>query len=383
MAALASALTAGAEHLKGYNAAHVFHPFPNHTVNREAIALFDALEPGVLRFPGGTVANKYHFYKPGYGFSNADMRRSENYIVEFVRIVKAMEKPPRVVFVMNLFEHFTGADEAALIRENLDALKYLIDQGMDVTAVELGNEFYLYPEITLGSGKVTVNPEKNNEVNAPGNARPANFLVRWLRILTGRFTGKPAGNTETVRRNFVYYEDLCKRYAASIRALDPGIRLGIPLGNLGNAKHDEYNEFVLGRFDFIDAYVCHFYGSFNKNCGQNDEACIRKGLDWYLKQQLETRLERVRQTGKEAWVTEWNGLKFGHYGDEGDWLRNSAIHLEYIQKFIEAYDRYGVTISCFHKIAGPMENAAYNAIDVDNGKCYPTPVYGVLREHYR
>ncbi|MCB0501955.1 MAG: hypothetical protein KDD32_13950, partial [Bacteroidetes bacterium] len=87
-------------------------------------------------------------------------------------------------------------------------------------------------------------------------------------------------------------------------------------------------------------------------------------------------------TKKEIWVTEWNSIKFGHWGDEQSWARNTSVHLEYIKKYIDIFDQYGVTISTFHKLAGPMENAAYNAIDVDNGKCYPTPVFDVLKKYY-
>ncbi|MCP4123156.1 MAG: hypothetical protein GY751_15490 [Bacteroidetes bacterium] len=378
-----------AEHLKGYSVAHVFHPFPGHKINAEAIRLFDALEPDVLRFPGGTVANKYHYYKPGYGFSKSDMKRQLNYIHDFVRLVNDLESKPKVVFVMNLFEHYTGADEAELIQENMDAFQFLLDKGMNVTAVELGNEFYLYPEIKSGSSKVTVNPELNNEIESPGTVeeKKENFLMRWLRILTGKFTGKDNQDTPpkaiSENPNFVYYEQLCRKYKTRIHAISPDMRLGIPLGNLNNKKHTEYNDYMLRHFEFIDAYVCHFYGSFNKNCARTDEACIRKGLDWYMSKQLETRLKRVQETGKETWVTEWNALKFGHYGDEGSWIRNSEIHKEYTRKFIEMYDRYGVTISNFHKLAGPMTGAAYNAIDVDAGKCYTTPIYDVLLEQYR
>jgi len=378
-----------AQHLKGYSVAHVFHPFPGHKINAEAIQLFDALEPDVLRFPGGTVANKYHFYKPGYGFSKSDMKRQQNYIHDFVRLVNDLESKPKVVFVMNLFEHYTGADEAELIGENMDALQFLLDKGMDVTAVELGNEFYLYPEIKSGSAKVTVNPELNNEIEAPGTEeqKKENLLMRWLRMLTGKFTGKSKqGQTQETKvenPNFVYYEQLCKKYKNRIEDISPGMRLGVPLGNLNNKKHTEYNAYMLDHFEFIDAYVVHFYGSFNKNCAKTDEACIRKGLDWYLNKQLETRLQRVQKTGKETWVTEWNALKFGHYGDEGAWIRNSKIHQEYTRKFIELYDHYGVTISNFHKLAGPMNGAAYNAIDVDEGKCFTTPIYDVLMEQYR
>ena len=182
---------------------------------------------------------------------------------------------------------------------------------------------------------------------------------------------------------FEKFERLAKIYTDKIHAVDPSIKTGIPLGNFQNKKHTEYNTFVLDHFDFVDAYVVHFYGSFSKDCKQGDLECVKKGLDWSIRTSVVPRLKYLKEkTNKEIWVTEWNAIKFGHWGDEQSWARNTSVHLEYIKKYIDIFDEYGVTISNFHKLAGHMENAAYNAIDVDEGKCYPTPVFDVLKKYY-
>ncbi len=391
----------------GYNIAHMFQPFPNHTINSEAIQLFDRLEPDIMRFPGGSIANKYHYYKPGYGWSKPDMKRKENYIVEFVRVMKAMKKQPDVIFVMNLFDHFKGANEANLIKENMDALKYLLDNGMNVIAVELGNEFYLYNEI-IGLPGITHNPEANNidlieigqedntqnngnnnpKDNNGGNGNQANqnnesILIKWLRMLTGKgksnsqFAAGKAVNNNRLQK----YLRLAKIYDTKINTQYPRIKTGAPIGNFKNKKHTEYNNFVLKNFGFVDAFVPHSYGSYNKNC--KDNKCVKEGLDWSIRAVVEPKLKYIRDnTNKEIWVTEWNALKFGHWGDEGAWLRNGEVHKEYTIKFIKLFEKYGVTISNFHKLTGPMTGSAYNAIDVDKGKCHPTPIYDVLVEHY-
>lgn len=390
------------QHLKGYSIGHLFHPFPNYKINQEGIDLFDQLAPDVMRFPGGSIANKYHFNNVGYGWEKPSKNLTENFIVEYVRVIKAMKNPPKTVFVMNLLDHFKGANEADLIKENMDALQYLIDNGMDVIAVELGNEFYLYNEI-VGIPGITVNPELNNiddiengdsNNNSSVTHPKESILIKWLRTLTGKPSGQNKskqifGNAPTAssqspnNANFVKFERLAKIYADKIHAVDPSIKTGIPLGNFQNQKHTEYNTFVLNHFDFVDAYVVHFYGSFNKNCKEGDLACVKKGMDWSINTLMIPRLKYIKEnTNKEIWVTEWNAIKFGHWGDEQSWARNTSVHLEYIKKYIDIFDQYGVTISTFHKLAGPMENAAYNAIDVDNGKCYPTPVFDVLKKYY-
>jgi len=226
--------------LNGYNIAHVFQPFPNHKINAEAITLFDQLSPDVLRFPGGTLANKYHFSKPGYGFSNADFKRSENYIVDFVKLVKTLKKEPKVIYVYNMFDHFKGANEAELIKENFDALQYLINNGINVVAVELGNEFYLYNEIIGSPGQSTFNPEDNNleEIETGGaqqkpNTAPKheNILVRWLRMLTGQKKPTNSGNNAgTNNERLMKYARLAKIYHDKTKKIDPKIKTGFFAG---------------------------------------------------------------------------------------------------------------------------------------------------------
>jgi hypothetical protein len=380
--------------LNGYNIAHAFQPFPNHKINAEAITLFDQLSPDVLRFPGGTIANKYHFSKPGYGWSSADMKRSENYIVDFVKLVKTLKKEPKVIYVYNMFDHFKGANEAELIKENFDALQYLINNGVNVVAVELGNEFYLYNEIIGTPGQTTFNPEDNNmeEIETGGAQKPntapknENILIRWLRMLTGQKKPTSTPNTGTTNNErLTKYARLAKIYHDKTKKINPNIKTGVPLGNFKNNKHTEYNEYILSpAFAFADAYVVHFYGAFDKNCKEGDLNCVRSGLDWTIKSTIEPRLKYLKEnTKKEIWVTEWNAIKFGHWGDESSWARNTSIHVEYTKKFIDLYNQYGVTISTFHKLVGPSEDAAYNAIDVtSSGKCITTPIFEVLKKHY-
>jgi hypothetical protein len=111
---------------------------------------------------------------------------------------------------------------------------------------------------------------------------------------------------------------------------------------------------------------------------------VRAGLDWTIKATIEPRLQFLKEkTNKEIWVTEWNAIKFGHYGDESSWARNTSVHVEYTKKMIDLFKQYGVTISTFHKLVGPTEDAAYNAIDVtSSGKCITTPIFDILKKHF-
>ncbi len=377
-----------AQHLTGYNTGHIFHCFPNHKINQEGIDLFDSLSPDVLRFPGGSIGNKYHFNKTGYGWSKADTKQSQNYIVEYVRLVKAMKTKPKTVFVMNLLDHFKGADEAELIQENMDALNYLLDHDLEVIAVELGNEFYLYNEV-IGIPGLTVNPELNNQSDNENKdtATSNNIFIKWYRSLKNKLFPKPKSSDNKEGPNIKKlnkFENLAKTYHDKIKLIDPEIRTGIPLGNFKNKKQTEYNTFVLEHFDFADAYVVHFYSSFNKNCQKGDFQCVQKGLDWHMREVMRPRLEYLKENStKEIWVTEWNAIKFGHWGDESTWVRNSPTHIEHTKKYLETFKEFNVTISNYHKLAGAMKKAAYNAINVDElGKCHKTPIYHVLKEQY-
>src|SRR5690606_29005362 len=53
----------------GFNTANFFHHYKN---KKEIDGYLQELNPSVLRFPGGTTANFYHFNEKGYGYSPQD-----------------------------------------------------------------------------------------------------------------------------------------------------------------------------------------------------------------------------------------------------------------------------------------------------------------------
>ena len=80
----------------GYNAPGIFFQFRNGKPPKEIIGLYRNLNADIIRFPGGTLANHYRFSKPGYGRDKAaDKKHSQNFIFEFIRLMKNISDQPR------------------------------------------------------------------------------------------------------------------------------------------------------------------------------------------------------------------------------------------------------------------------------------------------
>ncbi|MBX7225033.1 MAG: T9SS type A sorting domain-containing protein [Chitinophagales bacterium] len=180
--------------------------------NQLIINYLDNMPASILRFPGGTLANYYHYgielnnsencftndgfsqtafsscnVNVGYGINSQELNvfriganspvrtdafdlqnnYERNYIFDLVEYVNALPgERPRVIFVINMLTHFfdpcnqgrtinvtpaspndwegieaaTGFQEK--VEENLNAIRFLIENDIDVVGIEFGNEFY-------------------------------------------------------------------------------------------------------------------------------------------------------------------------------------------------------------------------------------------------
>lgn len=333
--------------LRGFNTNAFLYNFPGQRFNVSYVQAMNELQPEVLRFPGGTIANKYHFFQTGYGQGSAyDLRTRQNYMVEFVRLVKSLDKEPVVIYVLNMFEHFYQPKQSdwELIVENLSALMYLKRCGVKVVAVELGNEFYLAPVIRGWDIKM---PDK------------------WLR----RFETEPGD--EWWPDNYKKYHRLGKLYHKAIKKIDPNIKTGIPMGSVMNRNHKRWNAFA-GQMTFSDAYIQHWYGQL-KNL--TDEVQANNQFHDFKKkvagniQQLQARHQ------KEVWVTEWNGIDFGHKNDRNMHWKQTSLHLECNLEMQQLFDSLGVKISIYHRISSGKEGDSYNLMNVDKGTIMRNPTF--------
>jgi len=327
--------------LKGFNTNAFLYNFYGQQFNQEYVDALNQLRPEILRFPGGTIANKYHFYKPGYGQdSNFDKRTKQNYAVEFIRLIRALEHPPKVLFVINMFEHFYQPKQTdwELIVENLTALLYLHEEGMDIVGIELGNEFYLYPVIRGWDIKL---PEK------------------WIRQMKMQ-----PDTDEWWPDKFKKYHRLALLYHTAIKKIDPVMKTGIPMGSSMNKNHVRWN-FFAERMSFADAFIQHWYGQLS-DAKTEEEA--RKNFDNFTERVAGNISRLQKETGKEVWITEWNAIDFGFKNDRNMHWKQSPLHVEFNERMQHMFDTLGVGISIYHRISSGKEGSSYNLINVDNGR---------------
>ena len=117
------------------------------------------LDPGVIRFPGGTVANFYHPSAPGYGLVLSEIQQfqgelashvedsyqveqqkitngslTQNYAAQMIALANGTGV--KVLYCTNIL---TGT-----VAETIQVLQLLENAGVEVVGVELGNEAYLH-----------------------------------------------------------------------------------------------------------------------------------------------------------------------------------------------------------------------------------------------
>lgn len=332
--------------LRGFNTNAFLYNFSDQKFTQEYIDTLSRLQPDVLRFPGGTIANKYHFSKSGYGQnSNFDQRTAQNYIVEFVRLVKSMDKPPKVLFVINMFEHFhkPTISDWDLIVENLAAIKYLKKQGVDIVGIELGNEFYIYPVIRGWDIKLPVKMEQQLLQEEGDEWWPYNFKK---------------------------YNRLAQLYHLAIKKIDPSIQTGIPMGSSMNKNHKRWNAFAM-QMKFSDAYIQHWYGQLSEaKSDQEATDNFNRFADRVFKN-----IENLKQTGKRIWITEWNGIDFGFSNNRNMHWRQTQMHSAFNYKLQTYFDSLEVDITIYHRISSGKEGDTYNLFNVDQGRIFVNNTY--------
>lgn len=248
------------------------------------------LEPLLLRFPGGTIANYYHLGEldqdgcgtdnTGYGVIlnevsfllgntigqqlNRDQEVDRNHIFNFIDMVKALEtelnRPVEVIYVLNLLSHFKGAGRGDaldsnltryqnIMAENLAGIQLFKDHGVEVNAVECGNELY-FPHYT---GPLTHDVDVEE------------------------------------------YLALSQHYNAKLKATFPGVKTGLAVELKPNNSWTQ--EFV-GDTAF-DAFIIHEYYR-----QANDGTVEDFVYDGFFDELAD--FNSTLGSDKEIWLTEWN-----------------------------------------------------------------------------
>jgi hypothetical protein len=292
------------------------------------------LNPKVLRFPGGTLANFYHPTGLGYGLRASDLatvegssvhdnmqqmfngeqadiadgRVSGNYIHDMIDLALAANSP--VLFVANLF---TGTKW-----EMISALQAMVDAGVDVAGVELGNESHLGAyDSRFGS------PENYLAVAGP-----------YAQAIMDHFPGMKIG----------------------LDGYPPGILKD--LGPGGTQRAHDWNVAVSDA-TFGDALIIHCY-SRPSACSQPgvvpNFVCGASFSQTYANTKLPAALDELAGLGpKSIWITEWNiDGDYSHYGN------SVSQSMFYADMSLTMAEQAKVTISACHNLLS--WDAGYNII---------------------
>ena len=309
--------------LYGYNTANLFTHLD--IENDDWKELGDGL-PAVLRFPGGTLANFYHFDSPGYGYRAEDKQAvggkaienferslsmdrsliqrkglSENHAHQMAEL--ANRTGSSVLLVANLL---TSSDD-----EIMRMVEFFKSESVRISGMELGNEYY------------------------------------WSGAYSSTF---PDGESYVSRM-----EGLVQR----MRLEHPEIPLGVVIAPLSSMKklntkkeafNASWNQAIIEFSDF-DAIIAHLYSKNNACDGLSvqEEKC-RCYADYsaqYNGHQMELAMLDLesRFPSKEIWITEWN-IK-GVFKGLGNTMAQ-AIH--YADFSLMTHRHHAVTISTYHNL---------------------------------
>lgn len=324
--------------------------------DQDFVKHISALKPRLLRFPGGSESNIYHWKTSD--FNEAELESTLNKALNNTHranVQRLRSRGARLVFddfmalcdkigakaivVVNLY---TGTPE-----ESAAWVAYARDKGYKVSGWELGNELYL--------------ESYRNKFKDPAD---------YLRV--------------------------AKEHAMLMRAEDPGIKMSVsatPVGFHLSSSNEEavyekrWNK-AIAADGFYDAYTVHFYTYEHKNrlfkfeqargflFGSNDVA-FKQAVDYY---------ERLFGN-KEMWVTEWN------LTNPRNRFANTQLHAMYCGDFfLNLLESRNITKASFHVLASGSQNgfsvfspsSDINALDPNlrstvKRSCYP--VFDLIGQH--
>lgn len=284
------------------------------------------LKPRLLRFPGGTLGEFYHWNKPGYGLDYEEVKqhnvsyaeslkaqnayeakRGARYVDEFVTLAKRLDCD--VIVCANML---TGS-----VDEMTSLLNYLKQNGVNVPAVELGNEIYL--------------PKLQKFYKTPKS-----------------------------------YIDACKPYAAALRQQFPNIKIGVtaaPYMKISDEPgendkiSDYYKSFndALAKENFYDAYIVHYYFPFE--CASVSDNCSLQRLNDIMNNQLPKSYAyytKLFGTNRKQWITEWNIATASTKGKYGNTALQALFIQEFYHKLNELNAQYNnvVNMATYQTLAG-------------------------------
>ncbi len=288
-------------------------PYQDSTI---AAAIAD-LGTALLRFPGGTVGNFYHWKAGTFDVgtldgpegarvnalttANARRLKANGGVLSFDDFMVACQKAGVAPLVM--INVLTGTPE-----ESAAWVKYAKDKGYTVRGWEIGNELYL----------------------------PA-YRTRYP-------------NAEAFLK-------VARAHVAAMRAVDPAIKVALPAAEVGfhpggpraEAQFGEAWNQALAKEKFFNAYAVHLY-----TYPRQKEAQQLEGMRGYLFGITDVALANAVKYysdlfgSRRMWVTEWN------VGNPENPIANTQLHAMFLGDFFLGLVDAGpvVDIAAYHLLAG-------------------------------
>ena len=288
-----------------------------------------AIQPKLLRFPGGAVGNFYHYGGKGYGFNFSEIdqyhdgklpkrarglensrikkNQQQDYIEDFIILAKRTNA--KAVLVANLF---IDNDDILLM------IKKLIENNIEVFGVELGSELSNRSYFTKG---YTIDE----------------------------------------------YVIAAKRCSDKIKAKHPNLQTAIvaaPLVSKKNHRHSVWND-KLAKLNFYDAIIIHSYAKVTKgndrygqmiseeNEGGNKKEAFEiyknRAIDYFVSQYPKEVNAYEGIFNKPIWVTEWN-LQISK--TTGNTLLQSLFVAQYFLELLSNPDLSVIELTTYHNLGG-------------------------------
>ena len=288
-----------------------------------------AIQPNLLRFPGGAVGNFYHYGGKGYGFDFSEIdqyhdgkmpkrarglensrkkkNQQQDYIEDF--IILAKKTNAKAVLAANLF---VDNDDILLI------IKKLIENNIEVVGVELGSEL-------------------SNR----------NYFTKGYTIDE--------------------YVTAAKKCSDKIKGKYPNLKTAIvaaPLVNKKHHRHSVWND-KLAKLNFYDAIIIHSYAKVTKgndsygqmiseeNEGENRKEAFdiykNRAIDYLVNQYPKEVNAYEGIFNKPIWVTEWN-LQISKI--TGNTLLQSLFVAQYFLELLSNPDLSVIELTTYHNLGG-------------------------------
>ena len=285
----------------GYNTANTFTY--NDDQKQELFSIIEKVQPELLRFPGGTIANFYHPGNNNYGFKGNDTLQIVGNVSNHLKKLMSEERNETENYLERCVELCQQTHSSVLLVANIlngtiteleSMISTLQENNIEIAGIELGNELYL---------KAYKNRIPN--VNA--------------------------------------YIELCKPFAEHLKKYHPTIPISVCVESRGDdsvVSEDNWNA-VLARENFFDAVAFHYYfrcGACEAENENERNTCFLENVQKEYSEEFEKTVDGIKNLfpQQSLWLTEFNlfepGKNFGGTNAQALILLEFTLRMQHSNK---------------------------------------------------